>query len=362
MKNFLYFLPSLDEENQKRTFFLFETLHDGTYKSDQVGSTDRAVGIIKCALEESSRQIAIDTSTNSGRNLLQRVLPLVAEGGADKLFLASLFRKYQKEIREYWDQWDQYSSAVKQKNDEYFVPLFHSPRVQGGIRPLTDLDRLVLRVWQNARETQTDTVPVAGLVKHPVFLFLKAIPQTQYLARNQSPPDAIERLDALAAIITEQLCHLSQDPFPLADSDTYRQQCFYLFETVPLSKERMSITAPRNLVFDVVKGDMKTRDVLKKMNYPLWSLIVHMRKYLDAITGMSSINRADNGGMFRKHETFEERVLSLLDLMLSVWIEALSIHYHDGLNFVNHEVFSEKIAPIILGKCKELLKDPDVEA
>jgi hypothetical protein len=359
MKNYLCFLPSIDEGGHKKTFFFFEHLHNGTYKSDQIGTTDRAVGLIKCALSESTRNIAIDTSTHSGRNLLNRVLPFTQEQGADRLFLASLFQRHYVNIQNYWHEWGKLPLEERKTQDNRFMNLFGAVRTLGGIRPLTALDRLSIQAWQTEYE-QIDSPFTDELLKHPVAMYLLSVVQAIKERRRRVPDRTGFSSEEMIAGITHNLCHLVQDPFPLDDSENlYVRPCLRLFQIIPLEQERHPLLtkSPEDIVYNVVRGEGKDKDILKKYNNSLWSLIVCTRKLLDNLLGgVVSRNGADVSGIFRKSCVFERRILMLFDQMLNVWTEALMPGYHNAsLDFVDHEIFSKNLAPIVLEKCKEFL-------
>jgi len=360
MQNNLYFLPSIDAGDQKKTFFFFEWAHAGYFKSDQVGTTDRAVGIIKSVLEESARNIVIDTSTNSGRNLLSRVLPLMQETGGNRLFLASLFRQHCAEIQKYWEKWGTAPVDERKYHDDHFTKLFGTARTLGGMRPLTAIDRLAIQAWQHGDIEVFEPAFAAELLKHPTAMFLKSLVQA---LRERSKYAAQQPEDAYTDVITSIvycLCRLVQDPFPLADADnSYRQVCFCLFDDTPPKPERIpsGIASPENLIFEIMRGQGRDRNWLKQKHYPLWLLIIQTRKFLDKLTGNSSRGGVDVSNIFQVPHPFERRMLHLFDQIIYVWAEALIPSYADNtLQFVDHEVFTKKLAALMLAKCKDFLE------
>jgi len=353
MQNHLYFLPSVTESNQKKAFFLFEYAHAGFFKSDQVSTTDRAFGISQCALDGSKRSIVIDTSTESGRNLLHRVLPLVKEGRTDRILLASIFRQYPKAIQEYWEKWGEMSPEERKYRDDHFVKYFGTARTLGGMRSLTACDLLTIRAWQHTALDSLEPSLAEDLLQHPVALFLRALILAFREVSKQAAAQPLEECEATIAAITHCVCRLIQDPFPLQTTNGYSQLCFCLFDGV--SKDYDS--SPENIIFRVVKGEGKERDTLKKESHGLWLLIVQMRKLLDGVTGNMSRNGVSLGGVFRCQCPFENRMIQLFDQMLHTWAAMLLRDQPiPVLEFIDHELFSDRFASTVRKHCKALLE------
>ena len=369
-KNNLYFLPAQDEGGQKKTFFLFEYTYDGSLKSDQLQNTDKALSIVQKALAESTRNIVLDTSTNSGRNLLHRVLSLDHEGVEKKIFLASVFRQHYKDIQEYWSVYRLFDqNRDRLPTEEYFVGLFHSARILGGMRPFTALDRLVLRVYILKETKQFEPEEIADILEHPVAKLLLAVTEESAGGTLLCPANTRHIISQMV----HSLCRLLQDPLPFEQGEgAFEQPHSRLFKKIKQPK------LPPSNVISLVCRDFKAHEEktgekkeiewkriegLKELNskvrkeYPiLWRLLTLSKRFFKSLG--SGKMPLDSCCIFNHGHDFEWRMLRLLDLMMNIWTEVLAVNYGDPstLNFINHDIFTKQKSEVMLRRCKEIVQ------
>ena len=373
-KNFLYFLPSSDEGGRKKTFFFFEHTHDGALKSSKLQNTDKAVRLIKTALAESTRNIVIDTSVNSGRNLLYRTLLLLEDDEQKKrIFLASLYRQHYKNIQKYWAEWEGFQTGQQESKGRELVNLFHSVRTLGGMRQITKWDETALIGWL-VRAPDSDIT--RNRLAHPISLLLFAIAKESVGGGN------LPRSNETRMIITQlthRLFRLLQDPFPVEqeDENIYDTPYTRLFKKLPPPKEGQIL--PQNIIGYVcyeprietddkdkplpesVKQDAQRREHSKKIKkeYPvLWDLLTCCTLFLKSLgDGRMPL---DACCILAGGHDIPNKIKNLLNAMLYIWMEVLvPPHVANGadtLHFVDHRIFSEHKSKIMLQRCKEIVQ------
>ena len=352
MQNYLYFLPSHDGKDAKKTFFLFEYTHDGVPKSDQIKDTDKAVGIINAAIKESTRNIVLDTNSHSGRNLLMRVMP--DEATKHRFFLASLYRSHRGMLQDYWKEWAALDFKARAMRDTILTKLFHRPRTLGGMRPLTGLDQLVLRAWSKTDFADTHKDDVVQILQHPIAMLLLEIARK---AGKDKLPETIDKTKMMIAAITHCFCRLVQDPFPCEEEETAFDGLHSGLFYCPPGKRDIEVPAATVSYFfrDVGKPERK-REILRKYRQCLWDLLTHSKAFLEHITDNAPLDSCM--WFFRCSHDFESCFLHFLDLLMQTWTEVLVQGHGTGsaLNFIDHEVFIPAKAPEMLQHCQDIVQ------
>ena len=373
-KNFLYFLPAQDEGGQKKTFFFFEYLHDGALNSDLLPDTDKAVSLIKNALTESTRNIVVDTSTNSGRNLLNRVITAMeTKEQTKRICLASLYWQHYEEIHEYRDAYDMFSpDKPRLPTDEHFVKLFHSVRTLGGMRPLTKWDEIALTAWFD-REPNDEMAK--KILTHPIARLLLAVAEESVGGGDLPNPHATRK------IITRMLCclfKLLQDPFPIEQDREYVYDTPYtrLFKKLPPPKEGQLL--PQNFIsyvcydrrIETDDNDKPLPESLKqdaqrkasseevKKKYPLlWELLTCCAQFLKSL-GPGNMP-LDACCVFAGGHDVPDKIKNLLNAMLYIWMEVMVPAYvedTDTLHFFNPTIFVNTKINVMAAHCKRIVQ------
>ena len=350
MKNHLYFLPSQDVGGKKKTFLFFEYTHDGNLKSDQLENGNRAITIIEDALLTSTRKIAIDTSTTSGRNLLHRILPALDNETTKRIFLASIFRQRHMEIRAYGETWKTIEPKRRFSRDTHLIGLFNTPRTQGGMRPLTGLDKLAVEAWAIKKTEEMNGELKNDLPKHPVAMLL--FHMLEEMHGDISQP---ERIREILLSIVHSLCLLHQDPFPLGtETEIFDTAYLRLFEMY--SPDKISRTwSPANTVSCVCRDTASHK--IKRLRPILWHLLTNIREFFQILSRGAPIDTC--AYCFKRSHDFEHCVLQLFNLMLHTWAEILLPQHcdNDALNLIDHDVFVDHKAPAMLARLKKIVKE-----
>jgi hypothetical protein len=353
MQNYLYFLPSHEGRGEKKTFFLFEYAHDGTPKSDQIKDTDKAVSIIKTVIKESTRNIVLDTHSNSGRNLLMRVMP--DEATKHRFFLASLYRSHCGMAQDYWKEWSDLDFKARAMRDLILTKLFQGPRTLGGMRPLTQLDQLVLRAWSMTGFAKMTKEEVILLLQHPIALLLSEI---AHIAGKHELPEEMGKTKMTIAAITHCFCRLLQDPFPCEQEESaFTEHHSRLFDQWPPGKRDIEVPAATvSYFFRHLEKTERKQEILRKYRRCLWDLLTHSKAFLEHITDNAPIDSCM--WFFRRSHDFESCFLHLLDLLMQTWTEVLVPGHGTGssLNFIDHEVFIPSKAPEMFQCCRDIVQ------
>jgi len=353
MQNYLYFLPSHDGKGEKKSFFLLEYTHDGRPKSDQIKDTDKAVSIINAAINESTRNIVLDTNTYSGRNLLMRVMP--NEVTKHRFFLASLYRSHYGIVQDYWKEWAGLDTDARTTRDRILTKLFHHPRTLGGMRPLTVLDQCVLHAWSITDFAKMHKEDVIQLLQHPIAMLLSKIAG---MAGKDEPPDTIGKGTMTIAAMTHCFCRLVQDPFPCEQETTaFSAPYTQLFNQWPPGKRTIEVPAATvSYVFRNLENTERKQEILRKYRRSLWNLLTHSKAFIEHLTNDAPID--SSLWFFRRSHDFEFCFLRLLDLLMQTWTEVLVQGHGTGtsLNFIDHEVFIPAKAPEMLRHCRNIVQ------
>jgi hypothetical protein len=350
MKNHLYFLPSQDVGGKKKTFLFFEYTHNWNLKSDQLENGNRATAIIENALTTSTRNIAIDTSTNSGRNLLHRILPVLDTETTKRIYLASVFRQRYMNIRAYGETWETVEPKQRSSRDKHLVGLFNTPRTQGGMRPLTALDKLVIAAWATKKTEEISEAVSEDLSKHPAAMLL--IHMLEEMHGDMSLP---ERVREILTNVVHCFCLLQQDPFPLGtETEIFDTAYLRLFEMYS-PNQAMRSWSPANTVSYVCRDTASHK--VKRLRPILWQLLTNIREFFHILSRGAPIDTC--AYCFKRSHDFEHCVLQLFNLMLHMWAEILLPQHceNDALNLVDHEVFVDHKAPAMLARLKKIVKE-----
>jgi len=296
----------------------------------------------------------LDTNTHSGRNLLLRVMP---DGDTKhRFFLASLYRAHYGMIQNYWTEWKGLDFHARKARDLAFTKLFHLPRTQGGMRPMTELDQLVLHAWSRTNLADTHTEDVTRLLQHPIAMLLLEIAR---VAGKDAPPDQIDKTKMTIAAITHCFCRLVQDPFPCGqETSAFDHHHSKLFDLWPPGRKSMEVPAVTvSYFFQDSETMQRKHEIIRKYRRCLWDLLTHSKAFIEHITGDAPLDSCL--WFFRRSHDFEHCFLNLLDLLLQTWAEVL-VQGHDtspSLHFIDHEAFLPVKAPAMLQCCRNIVQE-----
>jgi hypothetical protein len=297
------------------------------------------------------KNIVLDTSTDAGRNLLTQVLPDAAT--QSRFFLASLYRTHYDMVNDHWKDWAALDFDGRSERVPILTKLFHHPRTLGGMRPMTELDRLVLRAWSVADFADMDKDAVVQLLQHPVAMFLSEI------ARAAGKYGPLDKTEMVVAAITHCFCRLLQDPFPFEDTtNAFNAPHSRLFEQSPPENQPKEI--PAKIVAYVCRdiGGNKKNDQIKKQQPILWELLNQSKEFLCTLSGTSEIDQCFIW-LFRHSHDFEHCMLKFLDMLMCIWTEVLIAGHSAGstLSFLDHDIFVKHKSAGMLKCCKKVVQE-----